>query len=275
MKLLLGTTPLANDEWHNLSEWSQLNVGWDAAPGALYTFLIYDVDAPTPTHPIKSPLIHLLLINVPGSDISKGQPIAIYLAPNPLAGTGKHRYILEVYRQRSPLPIFKLSQRKNFNVRAFAEKERLDRVEREIMVVDSETRKFYRDPVHPQVTFNSIHHLIRDKTVLSEPEQKFCACVVEVAAKQPGKCNLEKAWFEERDGATCYSPYAVCAKSTGISSRLCNSNYNYAAMTESELAAFANLNMIPVPKPYDRTILLAAIKERFPWISKKYHDYNF
>jgi hypothetical protein len=261
MKLFLGSIPLPNDQWHDLSEWSQLNIGWDSVPGTLYTLIIYDMDAPSPTHPTKAPLVHLLLINIPGSDISKGQAIASYIAPNPLAGTGQHKYMFQVYRQSAPMPIFKLPARKNFNIKAFTEKERLHLIDWELMVVDTVTRKFYRDPPG---THNSIHPLIRSDTALSESEQKFCACVVQVAAKQPGQCNLEKAWFEERDGATCYNPYAVCAKSTGASSRLCGSNYDYSAMTQSQLVALAQMNMIRVPTPYDRSLLISALKARFP-----------
>ena len=79
---------------------------------------------------------------------------------------------------------------------------------------------------------------------MNEREQKFCACVVHVAEKQPGACNFEKAWFEERDEKVCYNPFAVCAKTTKTSTRKCREEYNYDEMTDSELKSIANLHGI-------------------------------
>lgn len=82
---------------------------------------------------------------------------------------------------------------------------------------------------------NTNHPLIMGATKLTEREQAYCQCVVHGAAKQPGGCNLENAWFEMRDGRECYNPYAVCASSVGASTRKCYENYNYNGMRDDEL----------------------------------------
>jgi hypothetical protein len=101
---------------------------------------------------------------------------------------------------------------------------------------------------------------------LSEQEQKYCHCVLEVAAKQPGACSAERAWFEQRDGRTCSNPYAVCAKTTGTSYRHCGANYNYEALPDREIEAYANLSHIPVPEPYNRAQMITNI---YQWKESK------
>ena len=75
----------------------------------------------------------------------------------------------------------------------------------------------------------------------SEQKQKFCDCVVKVAAKQPESCNSEKAWFQTREGEKCYNPYAVCAKTTGTTSKQCSVNYSFAQMNDSQLRGYLSL----------------------------------
>ncbi len=96
-------------------------------------------------------------------------------------------------------------------------------------------------------------------TILNEREQAYCSCVLKVAAKQPGSCNLEKAWFEQRSGETCYNPYAVCAASVKTSTRECGNNYNYENLADEHLVAFANLHQIKESKPYNRQVMLNRI----------------
>ena len=95
---------------------------------------------------------------------------------------------------------------------------------------------------------------------MNEQEQKYCRCVLEVAAKQPGQCNMEKAWFEQRQGETCYNPYAVCANSVGTSSRICGENYNWSALPDEMLTAYANLNNIQV-SGYSRQEVIRGIMQ--------------
>ncbi len=96
-------------------------------------------------------------------------------------------------------------------------------------------------------------------TTLTERQQAYCSCVLKVAAKQPGGCNMEKAWFEKRNGETCYNPYAVCAASVKTSTKECGDNYNYENLSDDHLIAFANLHQIREPAPYNRQAMLQKI----------------
>jgi len=116
-----------------------------------------------------------------------------------------------------------------------------------------------RSKVSGNVTFNSAHPLLLGNTSLSDTEQKFCSCVVKVAAAQPGACNLEKAWFEQRDSKTCANPYAVCAHSVGTSTRKCNESYNYSQFTDQQLIALANLNNVTISS--DRATIISLLQK--------------
>lgn len=100
---------------------------------------------------------------------------------------------------------------------------------------------------------------------LSEQEMKYCMCVLQVAAKQPGSCNLEKAWYETRDDRVCYNPYAVCARSVGTTSRDCGKYYNFDTLPDNLIQAYMNLNQITIPEPFDRNSAITYLKEWKVW----------
>lgn len=66
----------------------------------LYSILMYDPDAIGPT----KNYIHFLDINIPGNNVSNGKIILPYKGPSPPQGTGKHRYIFNLYKQQSGFP---------------------------------------------------------------------------------------------------------------------------------------------------------------------------
>lgn len=121
-------------------------------------------------------------------------------------------------------------------------------------------------------TAKSAQNRFKKDSVLSEKEEKFCSCVLKVAAKQKGACNTERAWFETRDNKTCYNPYAICAKSVGTTSRKCGENYNFESLSDDELISYAQLhqkdkdNKLVIPKPYDRDQMLTNI---YTWKQSK------
>jgi hypothetical protein len=84
-------------------------------------------------------------------------------------------------------------------------------------------------------------HRMHKNTNLPIKQQKFCSCVAHVAAKQPAKCNIDKAWFEKRDGKECYNPYAICASRVGTTSRTCGENFDYGQLSRQELIGLASL----------------------------------
>lgn len=258
MRLYTNNNLISYNQWGSLSDLSSLQIDWDVNnPTLYYTLIIIDIDA------IQSPFLHALIINIPGNDISNGNVIASYTPPNPPINSKDHRYFIYIYQQPHRITPMLVSTRTNFDINTFISKNRLILSEMEVIVVNSNTRQYYLTESSPLVTPNPDHPLINTNSLLSESEKKYCSCVIEVAEKQPGACNLEKAWFERKDNRICANPFAVCAKSTGGSNRNCNQNYNYSEMTDSQLVAFSNLNNIPIPTPFNRSILLDTITSRY------------
>ena len=61
-----------------------------------YTFIMYDRNASTPSHYY----IHWVIVNIPGSDIIKGETVFKYEGPGPPKGTGQHLYTFVLYLQQ-------------------------------------------------------------------------------------------------------------------------------------------------------------------------------
>lgn len=79
-------------------------VDFPSEPGALYTILFTDPDAPSRAMPIYREILHWLVINVPsGAEIGKGQTVVPYVGSGPPEGLGLHRYVLTVFKQSATL----------------------------------------------------------------------------------------------------------------------------------------------------------------------------
>ncbi|XP_026327593.1 OV-16 antigen-like [Hyposmocoma kahamanoa] len=76
---------------------------WNAAVGQYYTLIFTDADAPSRNTPEDRQMLHWLVGNIPGSNVSAGDIIAEYIGPGPGEGSGLHRYVLLVYQQPSKL----------------------------------------------------------------------------------------------------------------------------------------------------------------------------
>lgn len=240
MKLYYNNKLINPNTWLPVSDLSLLQVDWDYSISDYYTFTIYDIDAPNPQNPSTSPFLHALIINIPGGNIDKGTSLVTYMLPNP--SLGQHRYMIDVYRQSAIMSRQNISKRENFDLSGFVSKNQLQLVGSETIVVDSITKNFYLlSSESTSVTFNPNHQLIIGNTTLSDAEQRFCSCTIEVAEKQPGACNLEKAWFEERDHHMCYNPFSVCAHSIGTTSRACKENFNFSQFTPRQMEAYNSL----------------------------------
>lgn len=265
MDLYVRNSQLQYNKWSPIGDLGVLRILWNAAPNSHHTIMIYDVDAPSSTNPTNSPYLHYLVINIPGNNLSQGQQVIPYMLPSPPIGSGQHRYIVALYRQIGPISNITINERARFDINTFVTKNGLQLIVNEVIVADPDRNEFSRSsyPVEQQptnITVNPNHPLIIADTTLSDQEQKFCSCVVKAAGDQPGSCNLEQAWFEERDGRVCANPFAVCAKSTGTSSRACPANYNYSQLTGPQLIALANLLKVPVTQ--DRSAMVAALKAK-------------
>jgi len=78
-------------------------VDWAAEDGALYTVCLTDPDAPSRADPKFREWVHWLVVNIPGTDISKGEHILQYVGSGPPPGSGLHRYIYAVFKQPKKL----------------------------------------------------------------------------------------------------------------------------------------------------------------------------
>lgn len=254
MKLLINNIPLTSST--PTADLSSLRVFWASQSNVDYTLGIFDLDAPYPQNPSMSPYIHLLIANILNNDIINGMRYFDYVPPNPPLDSKPHRYIVNIYAQKYLLPNINFVSRSNFPVDSLVQQYELTLVESETFFVDPQSKTTYVGslPLAPPK-----HHqpFIKSDTTLNERQAKYCDCVIDLAVKQPGLCNLEKAWFQTRDSKQCINPFAVCAKSTGGSNRQCSENYDYASMTDDQLIAYCHLHSVAVPEPFRRQDMIS------------------
>jgi len=68
-------------------------------PKKLYTLVMFTMDHPFRLVPDKGVMVHWLVTNIPGSDISKGDEVLSYLPPIPSEYAGTFRYVFALYPQ--------------------------------------------------------------------------------------------------------------------------------------------------------------------------------
>ncbi|XP_009393599.2 protein MOTHER of FT and TFL1 homolog 1 [Musa acuminata AAA Group] len=86
----------------------------------LYTLVMTDPDAPSPSDPTMREWLHWMMVNMPGGTYpSQGEEVVPYMGPRlPL---GIHRYVMVLFRQKSRFPgVTPPATRLNFNTRSFA-----------------------------------------------------------------------------------------------------------------------------------------------------------
>jgi len=90
----------------------------------LYTLAKVDPDAPSREDPKFREWRHWLVVNIPGSDIVKGQTISSYMGPGPPPKTGLHRYIFLLFKQTGTLHVPTMNDqgmnRASFKISEFA-----------------------------------------------------------------------------------------------------------------------------------------------------------
>ncbi|XP_062115217.1 protein MOTHER of FT and TFL1 [Humulus lupulus] len=86
----------------------------------LYTLVMTDPDAPSPSEPSMREWVHWIVVDIPGgTNPNRGKEILPYVGPRPPVGI--HRYILVLFRQKAPLGLVDQPPcRANFNTRFFA-----------------------------------------------------------------------------------------------------------------------------------------------------------
>ncbi|CAG2118417.1 unnamed protein product [Medioppia subpectinata] len=107
-------------------------VEWPADKDSYYTLAMVDPDAPSRKDPMFGQYKHWLVINIAGSDVTKGKSLAEYKGSGPPKDTGLHRYIFLVYKQpgiinttEKTVATDSLTGRPFFKVRDYAKTNRL------------------------------------------------------------------------------------------------------------------------------------------------------
>ncbi|XP_072154775.1 protein D1 isoform X1 [Bemisia tabaci] len=121
----------------NLLDCFPFQLQWHTENGTLYTLMFIDADYPSRENRSQSCYLHWLLGNVPDSndeyplpDIFECKHMTRYQGPAPARGTGLHRYIFLVYKQKGKVrfkepdlyPDDGDDDRVNFSPRDFARK---------------------------------------------------------------------------------------------------------------------------------------------------------
>lgn len=75
-------------------------VTWEAEEDAYYTLMMLDPDVPSREDPSLRQVRHWLVVNIPESFVESGDEIIEYVGSGAQSGTGLHRYIFLVYKQR-------------------------------------------------------------------------------------------------------------------------------------------------------------------------------
>ncbi|KAH7958250.1 hypothetical protein HPB49_000280 [Dermacentor silvarum] len=91
-------------------------------PDHRYTVILLDPDAPSRKDPKMRHWLHWLVVNVPHNDTTT---LTKYAGPTPPPGTGPHRYVFLVYKQKRAIARNGLKgfgkERAKFNLTAFLE----------------------------------------------------------------------------------------------------------------------------------------------------------
>nr|UUW44839.1 flowering locus T/terminal flower 1_2 [Equisetum bogotense] len=93
--------------------------GTTSSPYNLYTMVMIDPDAPSPSEPSMREWIHWIVSDIPdGGNATSGQEILAYDPPQPTIGI--HRYAFILYKQVAPMAMIPPVNRNNFKTRDFA-----------------------------------------------------------------------------------------------------------------------------------------------------------
>ncbi|KII67424.1 OV-16 antigen [Thelohanellus kitauei] len=81
------------------------HLNWEANSDVKYTMIMTDLDPPSRENPKNREWFHWLKYNIPGDDLSGGETLIEYMPPTPPSGTGKHRYLFLIYKQKESLQL--------------------------------------------------------------------------------------------------------------------------------------------------------------------------
>jgi len=105
-------------------------ITWSGVPGALYTLMMVDPDAPSRADPKFRCWRHWIVVNIPsGGLVDHGSTISSYHGPAPPKDTGDHRYVFLLFQQKDRISTPPLSTHGSdmggFNPRLWAQQHQL------------------------------------------------------------------------------------------------------------------------------------------------------
>lgn len=108
------------------------SIYWEADHKSFYTLCMIDPDAPRTKPSQPNQINHWTVGNIPGNQISRGQPLTEYLPPCPQQNSPPHRYTYMIYKQPSRIkfqepriPANSFQNRDGFSLRNFVERYQL------------------------------------------------------------------------------------------------------------------------------------------------------
>jgi len=86
----------------------------------LFTLVMVDPDAPSPSNPSAREWLHWIVANVPRDEVYEGEDVVPYEGPTP--PEGRHRYVMVLYRQPGGerVEMVPPGDRRGFSTREFA-----------------------------------------------------------------------------------------------------------------------------------------------------------
>lgn len=299
MNVSFGNLNLVDGQTVNIEDAQKdLFISWPGNPDFLYTLVVYDMSFPSVYDTSKSPFVHFFVTNIPGTRIDEGSVVIDYLSPRPPVGSGDHLFVIDIYLQKSMINFSPTNDRENIDVKNLSaglqfigrlnfyvsptqniSQIKISKVKVAPMTIAKPispiSSEFRQSPVrrprgsgHVRTEEERESYFKPDST-LADDKKKFCRTFLHVAAKQTENCNKEHAWYQVKDGKTCYNSFSIAAKISGTSSRECGKNFAFENIPDGELKAYAELNGISVPTPYDRNKILENIRV---WKERNYPE---
>lgn len=250
-------------------------VSWDFLPGHLYTLILYDEDAPeqAPDN-FQSPLVLWLIVNIPQDHVQNGDILLDYVIP--IINITNHYLTLAVYHQMDEIADRRQS-RVNFPLQQFIRQNNLQKLNSIEFYVDNDigknkstnnsnfiqnysstgtngyTGKIVSRPSYPYQQADMLRQNYFDNDKLTINQQKYCRCVASVQSSADWSCQ-EQIWGK----ANCANPKQQCQDLLANDSQpSCASSVDFFAMPDEDLVAYAQLENIDVPYPYDRSQMIA------------------
>lgn len=110
-----------------------VEIDWNADPGALYTLIVLDPDAPSRKNNYMSNIVFWEIVNIPGKNVAAGDTLIEYIGVAPPENYGPNRYFYFVFRQselrdvsnEKRIGIHSADERFNFSLQNYAKEHKL------------------------------------------------------------------------------------------------------------------------------------------------------